>query len=90
VKEKYQKDPGNSVRVIVTVQNGTKISTSNLWLSKEMLGDVYREQGIVAFRRKVRESLAEQTSWTTTEIQDSLGYIGGPVGGDKKPWWRIW
>lgn len=90
MKEKYNHDPRNSVRVIVTIQNGTDITTSHLWMNKQMLGDVYREQGIKGFRQKVLESLDQQNEWASQEIQEKLGFIGGPVGGEKKSWWRWW
>lgn len=87
MKDKYEKNPLNSVRVIVTVQDAKDVKTSNLWISKEMLEDIYREQGLTAFRRKIRESLAEQTNWATFAIHDAFGFIGG-MQPRKKSWWR--
>lgn len=86
MKETYETNPTNSVRVIVTVQDGTHIKTSNLWISKPMLEDIYKEQGLTAFRQKIRVSLAEQADWATFEIHDRFGFIGGFV--PRKSWWR--
>ena len=88
MKEKYETNAKTAVRIIVTIQDGTNITTSSLWINKEMLGDVYRERGITAFRRKIRESLEEQNKWTSDAIQEGLGFVGGPVGGETKRWWR--
>ena len=87
MKEKYEKSPATNIRVIMTIQDSKDIKTSELWISKEMLEDVYREQGLTAFRRKIRDSLAEQTNWATFAIHDVFGFIGGGPR-PKKSWWR--
>lgn len=88
MKEKYERDPKNSIRVIVTVQSGTIISTSHLWINKDMLSDAYREQGITGFRRQMQKALSAHNDWTADSIQEMLGYVGGSAGEEKKPWWR--
>lgn len=86
MKESYEKSPQKCFRIIVTVQNGTDIKTSNLWISREMLKDTLMEEGMVAFRRKIRESLQEQMDWAAFEIHDHYGHV--PPVRTKKPWWK--
>lgn len=88
MRDKYERDPKNSIRIILTIQNGTIISSSHLWVSKEMLGDAYRERGIFGFRQEMHKAMKAQNDWTADSIQEMLGYVGGPVGGEKKPWWK--
>lgn len=87
MKEKYETNARTAFRIVVTVQNGTDIRTSSLWISKDMLRDTLKEKGVGAFRRKLRESLAEQNNWVLNEIHDIFGFIGGFVP-QKKSWWR--
>lgn len=88
MKEKYETNAKTAFRIVVTIQNGTDIRHANLWIAKQMLEDVYREQGLTAFRRKVRESLGELTNWASLEIHDCFGFIGMPE--PKRRWWKFW